>query len=295
MNPILSSSSSATNDSVLSPTPIDLINPTIKTMKRFYSKHSTRTYKWRVQQVKAMLTMLTSNMSLFQAALLADLGKCSVEAQLTEITTMVLECKEVLQKLASWMRSEDVGSPLLLAPAFLEIRFEPRGVCLVIGPFNYPVTLTLGPVISALAAGNPVVIKPSDLCPAVANLLTKLIPTYFDPEVVNVVNGAIPETTELMRNEWGLVFFTGSERVGKIIAGQAAATMSPVVLELGGKSPLIICEDIPEMKAMCNRIIWGKSINAGQTCVAPDYVLCHEKNAEEVLREMKNSLEVMFR
>jgi len=110
---------------------------------------------------------------------------------------------------------------------------------------------------------------------------------YFEPDAVTIINGAIAETTELMSYEWGLIFFTGSERVGKIIAGAAAKTMTPCILELGGKSPLFVMEDIPELKAMCNRMVWGKAINAGQTCVAPDYVLCHEKNFDRVVEQMK--------
>jgi len=138
------------------------------------------------------------------------------------------------------------------------------------------------------------VVKPSELCPATAAVITHLVGTMFEDGAVQAVNGGVEETTELLRLEWGMVFFTGSERVGKIIAGAAAKTLTPCVLELGGKSPLFITENIPEMKAMCNRIVWGKTINAGQTCVAPDYVLCHTKHLEKVLEGMKASLHSMF-
>ena len=156
------------------------------------------------------------------------------------------------------------------------------------------VSLSLGPLISALAGGNTSVIKPSELCPAVATTLAAIIPKYFETEVCAVVNGAIPETTALMTLPWDLVFFTGSERVGNIIAAAAAKTTSPVVLELGGKAPVVVTEDCPCVASMCDRIIWGKTVNCGQTCVAPDYLLVHKSRINEVMQGMRASLHSMF-
>jgi len=167
-------------------------------------------------------------------------------------------------------------------------------VTLIIAPFNYPVSLALNPLISALAAGDTAVIKPSELCPAVADMLARLVPKYFREEVVSVVTGGIPETTALMQEAWDLVFFTGSERVGKIIAGAAAATLSPVVLELGGKSPVLVTESCPELTAMCDRIVWGKTVNCGQTCVAPDYMLCHESKLKAVTECLQQRLALQY-
>ena len=245
-------------------------------------------------QLQTLYNLLKDNADEWTSALKADLGKHQIEATLTEVSTTALEVLEAVQNLEQWAASVPVDTAGIVAPVWCEIRKEPRGVALIISPFNYPVSLLLGPLISALAAGNTAVLKPSEMCPAVSSTAARLITRYFKPEIVSVVEGGIPQTTRLMELPWGLVFFTGSERVGKIIAGAAAKTLSPVVLELGGKAPCVVTEDCPELSAMCDRIVWGKSINCGQTCTAPDYLMVHESIIDTVTAGLCEALRHQF-
>lgn len=262
--------------------------------QQYFDTGVTRSLAWRKEQLDNLEKLLSNHVQDWQQALKSDLGKHDIEATLTEITGTLMECLEARASVSNWMTPTQAASPALLAPAWCEIRPEPRGVTLIIAPFNYPVSLALNPLISALAAGDTAVIKPSELCPAVADMLARLVPKYFREEVVSVVTGGIPETTALMQEAWDLVFFTGSERVGKIIAGAAAATLSPVVLELGGKSPVLVTESCPELTAMCDRIVWGKTVNCGQTCVAPDYMLCHESKLKAVTECLQQRLALQY-
>ncbi|GMH95645.1 hypothetical protein TL16_g13209 [Triparma laevis f. inornata] len=278
----------------MSSTPNEKISALHEAQKKLFATSKTRPLMWRKQQLAKVVKFIDECSTQISDALTKDLGKTAFEGEVTEIEVTKLEALEAIESLDSWSATEYVSAPGALMPSFCEMRKEPRGVTLVIGPFNYPFSTGFGPAVSALAAGNTCIIKPSEMCPATDKMLRDLIPKYFDPEVLAVVSGAIPETTKLMELEWDMIFFTGSERVGKIIAGAAAKTLSPVILELGGKSPLIITKEMPELEAMANRIMWGKTINAGQTCVAPDYVLVQEENVEAVLEAFKTSLENMF-
>jgi len=244
-------------------TPLSTIPALLAGQRAYFQTGATRALSWRQEQLNNCLKMASENEAEFADALGQDLGKSTTEATLTEILPVILEIKDSLKHVREWMAPEPAASHALCAPAFLEIRKEPRGCTLIIAPFNYPMSLMIGPLLSALAAGDTAIIKPSELCPATAALVASLVPQYFQPEVVSVVSGGIPVTTALMEQQWDLVFFTGSDRVGKIIAGAAAKTLSPVVLELGGKSPLVVDEACPEMSAMCDRIVWGKTVNCG--------------------------------
>jgi len=242
---------------------------TIKSLHAAQCDHfaslATRPLPYRIAQLRTLRRLISENEDKLADALTADLGKTSIEGQITELAMCIDEIETALNNLSKWGAEESVDSPGALMPAFASVRPEPRGVTLVIGPFNYPVSTLLGPLVSALAAGNTCILKPSELCPATEQILVDLVGRYFDKNIVAVVPGAIPETTALMDLEWGLIFFTGSERVAKIIGISAAKTLSPMVMELGGKSPCVITKNHPELKAMCNRIMWGKTVNAGQT------------------------------
>jgi aldehyde dehydrogenase (NAD+) len=262
--------------------------------KQFFSTGDTRLLPWRKRQLTSLINLLKENYDTLSEALSSDLGKSLFEGQVTEIEIVLGECVEAIAKLDKWVAPVSVGSPGVLVPSACWIRNEPRGVVLIIAPFNYPLFLSLGPLVSALAGGNVAVLKPSELCPATSAALARLVPKYFAPTVVAVVEGAIMETTALMKLPWDLVFFTGSARVGSIVAEAAAKTLTPCVLELGGKSPLIVTENAPHMRTMCNRILWGKTVNAGQTCVAPDYVLCHRSVVEPFLAGLKAAEKDMF-
>mmetsp|Transcript_23238 Transcript_23238/g.62282 ORF Transcript_23238/g.62282 Transcript_23238/m.62282 type:complete len:494 (+) Transcript_23238:495-1976(+) len=239
--------------------------------------------------------MVTERSDQLAAALASDLGKTTEEATITEMSVVLHEIDEALANLKEWMKPVQRPSPGVAMPCYSEVRQEPRGVVLVISPFNYPVSLALGPMVSAITGGNVCVIKPSELCPSVSSCIKRIVGEYFPGGgTISVVEGGIPENTALMAQPWDLVFFTGSGRVGKIIARAAADTLTPVVLELGGKSPVVVDKDLPDLTTMANRIAWGKTINAGQTCVAPDYMVCHKDQVENVSKAIVSRLDFMF-
>ena len=232
----------------------------------------TRQAKWRREQLRRLRTLLVERGADFERALGADLGKSPTEAQLTEIGFLIVEIDHALARLGEWMRPKRVPVPLGLQPATAKVLPEPLGVVLVIAPWNYPLMLALSPVIGALAAGNTVVIKPSELAPETSRLIAQLVPDVLDRRAVAVVEGGVPETTELLAQRFDHIFYTGNGRVGRIVARAAAEQLTPVTLELGGKSPAYVDHTVPLPEA-AKRIAWGKFLNAGQTCVAPDYVL----------------------
>ena len=265
-------------------------------MAAVHREGTNKTIIWKRTQLRALRRMVVENKQAILSALFQDLGKHPIEAEVGEVGTTLIEIDELLSQLPAYAKPQQVPSPGLLAPCFSEIRYEPLrspGV-FVIAPCNYPVNLSLVPVAGALAAGNPVVLKPSEMAANVASLLAKLVPEYFPSSVFAIVEGGIPETTKLLQYPWGLVFFTGSSRVGKIVAAQAAQTLTPAILELGGKSPTYIASDCPDMRVVADRLIWGKTVNAGQTCVAPDYVLCHRDVLDQFIKEAKKSLVRMY-
>ena len=216
--------------------------------------------------------MLIENEAAIEAALFSDLGKSAAEAQLTEIGIVLGEINGALKNLGEWLSRERVKVPLSMMPARASIMSEPLGVTLIIAPWNYPLMLALAPLVGALAAGNCVVLKPSELSSATSAALAALIPVYLDPFAVVVIEGAATETGWLLEQRFDHIFYTGNGRVGRIVAAAAAKNLTPVTLELGGKSPLYI-DDTVDLEAAAQRIVWAKFLNAGQTCVAPDYIL----------------------
>ena len=170
---------------------------------------------------------------------------------------------------------------------------EPYGVALILGAWNYPVLLSLEPMMGAIAAGNCVIVKPSEISPAVASTIERLIPRYLDKECFRVVNGGVPETTALLKERFDYIFYTGSTMVGKIIAQAAAKHLTPVTLELGGKSPTYVADDV-NLEVAAKRILWGKTMNCGQTCIAPDYILCSKHAERELVRHMKSIMKKWY-
>ena len=265
-------------------------------MKATQMSQANLSEKWRRNNLVLLKKMLQNHRHEWTTALNADLGKNACEALCTEILVTEKDIDHTLSHLKKWMTPKQVPGPAFNALGFAQVERRPLrspGV-LVIGPSNYPLQLTIMPVVGSLAGGNPTVIKPSELCPATAQLMAKLVKQYFDPGVLQVVQGGIKETTALLEHEWGLVFFTGSERVGRVVATQAAKTLTPTVLELGGKSPAFVDEFAPSLPEVANRIIWSKTLNTGQTCVAPDYLLVHEKHADALCNELLKTLEKQF-
>lgn len=253
----------------------------------------TRPIGWRKAQLRRLLDMLGENEDRIVDALKADLGRPKAEGVLGEIQYLQSEIEDALKHLADWMEPEYCSTPMFVMPATAWRKPEPLGVVLVIAPWNYPIQLALAPLIGALSAGNCVVLKPSEVTVASSALLAELIPRYLDPECVAVVEGGVKEATALLEQRWDHIFYTGGERVGKIVMTAAAKHLTPVTLELGGKSPCIVDESA-NIKVSARRIIWGKKLNAGQTCIAPDYVLVTEAAKQPLIAAMKATISEFF-
>lgn len=232
----------------------------------------TKPYEWRESQLEALRRALVDSESDLARALNEDLGKHPTDAWLTEIGFVTNEITHALRHLRAWLRPRRVGVPLSVRPARAHIVREPLGVVLVIAPWNYPLQLSLAPLVGALAAGNAVILKPSELAPATSRALAHLVADHLDPAAVRVVEGGVPETSALLAQRWDHIFYTGGGRVGRVVLEAAARHLTPVTLELGGKSPAFVDEGA-DLETAARRIVWGRFTNAGQTCVAPDYVL----------------------
>ncbi len=244
-------------------------------LRSTFATGRTRDVAWRLAQLEGIERMVAEREDDFAAALAADLGRPRVDSWLADLAPTTAESAFARKHLKRWMRSKRAGLPLAVQPGSARYVYEPLGTVLIIGPWNYPVYLTLAPLVAALAAGNCAVVKPSEHAPAVATLLAKLLPTYLDPDAVAVVTGGPEETQELLAQGLDHAFFTGSPEVGALIMAAAAPTLTPVTLELGGKSPVIVTADA-DIAVAAKRIAWTKLMNSGQTCVAPDYVLVEE-------------------
>lgn len=226
-------------------------------------------------------------------ALMDDLGKSQFESYLTEVGFVLEEISFTVKNLEKWMRPRKVGTPLALFPATSYIYSHPYGEVLILSPWNYPFQLCFAPLIGALAAGNKVVIKPSEFAPNTARVIKEVLEEVYRPEEVRVVEGGVPETQELLKQKFDYIFFTGSTAVGKIVMKAAAEHLTPVTLELGGKSPCLIDESA-DIDLSAKRCAWGKFLNAGQTCVAPDYVLVPKKLQHEFIDRLSFHLKNFY-
>ncbi|MFB6849819.1 aldehyde dehydrogenase family protein [Streptomyces sp. NPDC056373] len=254
----------------------------------------TKPVEWRTGQLRRMRAMLTERGSDLAAALHADLGKGSTEAYRTEIDFTIREIDHTLEHLAGWLRPEPAPAPAHLgADATAWTRFDPLGVVLVIAPWNYPAQLLLAPVVGALASGNAVVAKPSELAPATSAALAELLPAYLDTDAVAVVEGGVPETTALLAERFDHVFYTGNGTVGRIVMRAASEHLTPVTLELGGKSPVFVDSDT-DLDVVADRLARGKFMNAGQTCVAPDYVLTTPETAAALETALVRAVDALY-
>ncbi len=251
-----------------------------------FRSRRTRTLAWRVEQLKGLNRFLIEQKQEILKALWQDLRKGEFEAEVTEIETTRAEIDYTLKNLAEWMEPVSVSSPLIDQPASSEIRSEPYGVVLILSAWNYPVNLLLAPLVGAIAGGNAVVLKPSEISANVSEHMAKWLPQYLDSEAIAVYQGGISETDALLDCAFDYIFFTGSGTVGKIVMAKAAKNLIPVTLELGGKSPAIVWHDTT-IKTAARRIAWGKFLNAGQTCIAPDYIFVHKSIEEKFLAELK--------
>lgn len=261
-------------------TPIETIPAIVAGLRSTFDSGRSRPLEWRVRQLEGIERMCRERESEIEAALRADLGKSHFEAYSTEINYTAHEAQLARKRVRGWMRPDRVGTPIVALPGSSRIYKDPLGVVLVIAPWNYPFQLAMAPVVGAVAAGNAVLIKPSEVAPAVSALLARLVPEYLDADAVQVVEGGVAETTALLEARFDHIFYTGNGHVARIVMRAAAEHLTPVTLELGGKSPTIVDATV-DLTVAARRIAWAKFTNAGQTCVAPDYVL--------VLREVHDA------
>jgi aldehyde dehydrogenase (NAD+) len=269
------------------------IPPLVAALREAFESGITRPLHWRREQLRALRRLLVENAAEFDLALNEDLGKPPAEARLTETGFLVGEIDHTLRHLKRWLAPRRAGVPLLLQPASARVILEPLGVVLVIAPWNYPLQLALAPLIGALAAGNAALVKPSELAQSTSMLLARLLPKYLDPRAVAVVEGGVDETTALLEQRFDHIFYTGNGRVGRVVMAAAAKNLTPVTLELGGKSPVWI-DDSVDIEAAARRIAWAKFMNCGQTCVAPDYVLATPAVAEKLSPALAHAIVELY-
>ncbi len=257
-------------------------------LRATFREGRTRPLAWRLEHLQKLRALLKDREAEALAALRADLGKPALEAYASELGFLVAELDHTIKHLPAWVRPEKVSTPLANQPASSTILREPLGVVLIISPWNYPLQLALGPLMAAIAAGNCAVIKPSEVSSHTSALLARWL-ADFAPGAVAVVEGGVPETTALLEQRFDHVFFTGSTQVGKVVMQAAAKHLTPVTLELGGKSPCIVDQHV-DVDVAARRILWGKFWNAGQTCVAPDYLLVHEAIERPLVDALRRTL-----
>ncbi|HDD0341470.1 TPA: aldehyde dehydrogenase [Staphylococcus aureus] len=261
--------------------------------KAFFNTQQTKDISFRKDQLKKLSKAIKSYESDILEALYTDLGKNKVEAYATEIGITLKSIKNARKELKNWTKTKNVDTPLYLFPTKSYIKKEPYGTVLIIAPFNYPFQLVFEPLIGAIAAGNTAIIKPSELTPNVARVIKRLINETFDANYIEVIEGGIEETQTLIHLPFDYVFFTGSENVGKIVYQAASENLVPVTLEMGGKSPVIV-DETANIKVASERICFGKFTNAGQTCVAPDYILVHESVKDDLITALSKTLREFY-
>ena len=269
------------------------ITTILQQQRTFFATGCTKDVSYRVDSLRKLERWVRAHREEIFAALKHDLNKPPFEAFATEMGVVLDELKFALKHIRSWSKPKCVRTNLKNFPSSGRIYPEPYGVTLVMSPWNYPFNLTLTPVIAAVAAGNCAIVKPSAYSPATSSLVARLCEEVFNVGHVAVIEGGRMENQALLDEKYDMIFFTGSAIVGKTVMQAAARHLTPVVLELGGKSPCIV-DETADIKLAAKRIAWGKLVNAGQTCVAPDYLLVHESVKQRLLEEIKISIREMF-
>jgi aldehyde dehydrogenase (NAD+) len=264
---------------------------TNQTETAFRLRKSTATE--RIEKLKKLNNWILAHQKDIRLALWEDFKKPQAEVDLSEIYPVTSEINHALKNLKSWMKPKKVATPLAMAGTSSKIYFEPKGRSLIISPWNFPFNLTIGPLVSCIAAGCTAVIKPSEHSPATSTLIKRMVTELFSDDEITVLLGGVDITTQLLDLPFDHIFFTGSPAVGKIVMKAASQHLSSVTLELGGKSPVIIDESA-DIKDAAGKIVWGKFVNCGQTCIAPDYILVHESKKEEFLLEAKHHIQKFY-
>ncbi|HMG22076.1 MAG TPA: aldehyde dehydrogenase family protein [Kofleriaceae bacterium] len=247
----------------------------------------------RIAKLEKLRAAIVEREPAIRDAIFKDFRKSATEVDLTELYPVHVEIKDAIKALHKWMKPHRVPTPMALFGTQSWIHYEPRGVVLIIGPWNYPFQLVVAPLIAAIAAGNCVVCKPSELTEHTSALLAELIGSVFPEHEVAVVEGGPAETQRLLALPFDHFFFTGSTRVGRIVAEAAAVHLASTTLELGGKSPAVV-DDSADLPTTANRLVWGKFVNAGQTCIAPDYILVSEQRRDALVGELRRSIAAMY-
>lgn len=265
----------------------------IKSQQDFFKTEKTKEISFRKKYLSLLKDEVIKRENDIIDALHKDFKKSAFESIITETSTIVSDLKRTIGNIDSWSRPQRIKPTLINFPSSAKIYKEPYGTILIIAPWNYPYQLALAPLVAAIAAGNTVVLKPSELTPSTSRVIREIIEAVFDQEYVAVVEGGVEVSKELLAQRWDYIFFTGSVNVGKIVAQAAAEFLTPVTLELGGKSPCII-DATANVSLAARRIVWGKFVNAGQTCIAPDYILIHQSIKLDFIRCLKQEIESAY-
>ncbi|OHE30372.1 MAG: aldehyde dehydrogenase, partial [Tenericutes bacterium GWC2_39_45] len=268
-------------------------NLLIKRQRAFFQSDKTRSYAFRMESLNKLRDAIILYEKDIVSALKKDLNKSEFEAYITEIGVTLLELNYVMKHLKTWMEPKKVGTSLPLFKATSYIYQEPYGTVLIMSPWNYPFQLSIAPLIGVIAAGNTAVIKVSPDSPETSIIVKKIVSYCFASDYVEVVLGGLEESKDVLEQRYDYIFFTGSTQVGKIVMGQAAKNLTPVTLELGGKSPAII-DETANLKLTAKRIVYGKFINAGQTCIAPDYVMIKDSLKDKFIEYTKMYITEFF-
>jgi len=269
------------------------ISDTIYQQRAYFSAGKTQRINFRLEQLTTLKQAVIENESVIIQALAADLHKPELEALTSETIFISREIDHAVKHLKTWTKPQKAAVPRYLLPAAARIQPEPLGVVLIIGAWNYPFQLVFAPLVGAIAAGNCAILKPSEVAPHSSKILAEIIAKYFPPAYITVIEGGVETNQELLQEKFDHIFFTGSTYVGKIVMAAAAKYLTPVTLELGGKNPCIVDAKI-HFEYAARRIIWGKFINAGQTCIAPDYLLVNRQIKEMLLTSLKKSLKEFY-
>lgn len=269
------------------------IDQLLAEQKKFFETHTTKPLSFRLKQLQELEIALKQYEKKIETALWRDLHKSHEEAYFTEISIVKKEIRFHKKHLKEWMSLQKVPTPSTLYPSKSYIHHEPLGSVLIVAPWNYPLQLMLTPLIGAISAGCTAILKPSPDAPNTALVIEEMINTHFDSIYISVVQGARKTNSILFNKKFDLIFFTGSTKLGKVVMKAAAENLTPVILELGGKSPCIV-DDSADLELAAKRIVWGKFLNAGQTCIAPDYLMVHKDIEAELTKFMKEAIEKMF-
>uniref|UniRef100_A0A8C9E6W1 Aldehyde dehydrogenase, dimeric NADP-preferring n=1 Tax=Phocoena sinus TaxID=42100 RepID=A0A8C9E6W1_PHOSS len=272
---------------------MDTISEVVQRARAAFNAGKTRPLQCRVQQLEGLRRLIREREKDLVGALAADLRKNEWTAYYEEIMYVLEEIDYVIKKLPEWAADEPVEKTPQTQQDESYIHSEPLGVVLIIGTWNYPFSLTIQPMVGAIAAGNAVVLKPSELSENTASLLATILPQYLDKDLYPVISGGVPETTEVLKERFDHILYTGSTGVGRIVMMAAAKHLTPVTLGLGGKNPCYVDKDC-DLDVACRRIAWGKFMNSGQVCVAPDYILCDPSIQNQVVEKLTKSLKEVF-